>query len=87
MWAGSTFPDISLCMLPLLDESSMTGVDYQVGTEFDFYTGTVYAIVAVPTIVSINSPKEFFSSDINDFRQWYNDKPRAIQFLSQLLGP
>uniref|UniRef100_A0A1I7VHJ0 HTH araC/xylS-type domain-containing protein n=1 Tax=Loa loa TaxID=7209 RepID=A0A1I7VHJ0_LOALO len=36
-----TFPDIPLSTLRLLDESSMTEVQYQ----FRFHAGTVYAIV------------------------------------------
>ncbi|EJD75069.1 hypothetical protein LOAG_17720 [Loa loa] len=42
---SNTFPDIPLSTLRLLDESSMTGVDYQVETEFRFDVGPVYAIV------------------------------------------
>ncbi|EFO16806.1 hypothetical protein LOAG_11697, partial [Loa loa] len=42
---SNTFPDIPLSTLRLLDESSMTGVDYQVETEFRFHAGPTYAIV------------------------------------------
>ncbi|EJD74711.1 hypothetical protein LOAG_18011 [Loa loa] len=42
---SNTFPDIPLSTLRLLDESSMTGVNYQVGTKSDFYVGPVYAVV------------------------------------------
>ncbi|EFO15312.1 hypothetical protein LOAG_13199, partial [Loa loa] len=42
---SNTFPDIPLSTLRLLDESSMTGVDYQVETQFRFHDGPVYAIV------------------------------------------
>ncbi|EFO16818.2 hypothetical protein LOAG_11685 [Loa loa] len=42
---SNTFPNIPLSTLRLLDESSMTGVDYQIGTEFRFHAGPVYAIV------------------------------------------
>ncbi|EFO16761.2 hypothetical protein LOAG_11742 [Loa loa] len=44
----NTFPDIPLSTLRLLDESSMTGVNYEVRTEFmkfHLHVGPIYAIV------------------------------------------
>ncbi|VDM92317.1 unnamed protein product [Onchocerca ochengi] len=40
-----TFPDIELNSLRLLDGSSITGVNYQVGMESRFDTGPVYILI------------------------------------------
>uniref|UniRef100_A0A1I7V695 DUF3085 domain-containing protein n=1 Tax=Loa loa TaxID=7209 RepID=A0A1I7V695_LOALO len=51
---SNTFPDIPLSTLRLLDESSLTGVDYQIETKSDFYIGPVYAIVGFRKFVEEN---------------------------------
>ncbi|EFO21670.2 hypothetical protein LOAG_06816 [Loa loa] len=58
-----TFPDIPLSTLRLLDESSLTGVDYQVETKFDFYTGPVYAIVGFRKFGGENPVTEVLSEE------------------------
>uniref|UniRef100_A0A0R3RMV4 tRNA_edit domain-containing protein n=1 Tax=Elaeophora elaphi TaxID=1147741 RepID=A0A0R3RMV4_9BILA len=45
---SKTFPDIPLSTLRLLGGPSITGVNYQVGTESRFCSGPVYAIVGLP---------------------------------------
>ncbi|EJD73476.1 hypothetical protein LOAG_19105, partial [Loa loa] len=54
----NTFPDIPLSTLRLLDESSMTGVNYKVGTKSDFYAGPVYVIVGFQEFDGQNPAEE-----------------------------
>ncbi|EFO14792.1 hypothetical protein LOAG_13723, partial [Loa loa] len=55
---SNTFPDIPLSTLRLLDESSMTGVNYKVETKSDFYAGPVYVIVGFRKFDGQNPAKE-----------------------------
>ncbi|EJD74174.1 hypothetical protein LOAG_18475, partial [Loa loa] len=60
---SNTFPDIPLSTLRLLDESSLTGVDYQIETKSDFYIGPVYAIVGFRKFVEENPVTEDLSEE------------------------
>ncbi|EFO15605.2 hypothetical protein LOAG_12904 [Loa loa] len=63
---SNTFPDIPLNTLRLLDESSMTGVNYKVGTMSDFYAGPVYAVVGFRKFGGRNPATENLSEE-NDW--------------------